>query len=242
MSDHYPPYPGEDPGPVAPPPVQQPPVLQPPVQHPQARHPAAQWQPPPEPQRPPEGAAVRPAAVTAAVWTMVAGAVTTIASTVVGLYLVDHMTELVARDLQADPTLDAAFIDGFTSVFTAAMIVIIALTGLVGVIVWLWMAWKNAQGRSWARITATCLGALAVAGTVSSGGLSAIDYATSGLPLPSTGLLLALGLVTAASLAVSALAVILLWLKPSSAYVAAVTAQRRWRQWSRQYGHTHAGQ
>ena len=173
---------------------------------------------------------------------MIAGALVTIASTVVSVWLVDHLTVLVERELAADPTLDASFVEGFTSVFEAGMVVFFVLVAVVTVPVWLWMAWKNGQGRAWARVTATCLGALGIAGMISSGAMSAVDYAAGELPLPSTGLLVALGLVSVANVLVSALAVVLLWLKPSNTYFTAVGAQRRWEQWSRLYGHAHGGQ
>ncbi len=40
------------------------------------------------------------------------------------------------------------------------------VAGLIGVGLWVWMAVKNGQGRSWARVVATVLGALNIVFTL----------------------------------------------------------------------------
>jgi hypothetical protein len=37
------------------------------------------------------------------------------------------------------------------------VVLIFAIIGIIGVLLWLWMAWANGRGRSWARIVATIL-------------------------------------------------------------------------------------
>ncbi len=84
---------------------------------------------------------------------------------------------------------------------------IAVVAALIGVSLWAWMAWKNGQGRPWARIVATVLGGLNLLST-----LSAVS----------------LGNVTGASIAVSVVGLVLalvilamLWRKESSEFYAA---------------------
>ncbi len=72
---------------------------------------------------------------------------------------------------------------------------------------WLWMAWKNGQGRGWARIVATVLGGLNVVMTLFS--------VASG---NATALAMVLGLV---NLVLAVAILVLLWKKESSAFYAA---------------------
>jgi hypothetical protein len=39
-------------------------------------------------------------------------------------------------------------------------VVVLVIAGLIGVLLWVWMAWANNRGRNWARIVATVLFAL----------------------------------------------------------------------------------
>ncbi len=84
--------------------------------------------------------------------------------------------------------------------------------GLIGVALWLWMAWANGRGKGWARIVATVLFAL-----------SAISFLFS-FSQPQPVLSTVLGLV---NLVLGAAIVFLLWKRESSGYYAAMSGQRR---------------
>jgi len=99
-------------------------------------------------------------------------------------------------------------VDGLLSVIVA----IAVITSLIAILLWLWMAWKNGQGRSWARIVATVLGGLNL---VSS--LAGVSSGQSG----GLGLLL-----TFVNLALAVVILALLWSKPSSAFYDAVKRHR----------------
>ncbi len=65
--------------------------------------------------------------------------------------LADSNTNYSASDLDAAYGVAVAFI---------------VILGLVGVALWLWMAWANGRGRRWARIVATVLGVLNILLTI----------------------------------------------------------------------------
>lgn len=83
-------------------------------------------------------------------------------------------------------------------------IVTMILFGVVGALLWLWMSWKNGQGRRWARIVATVFAALNLIGTVSS--FARGSATTAALVVQLVGLLV--GLVV----------VVLLWRKESTEF------------------------
>lgn len=64
--------------------------------------------------------------------------------------------------LKQQPNADQATIDAAVNTSYALGIVISILV----ILCWLWMAWKNGQGRNWARILSTVLGCLAVVFTL----------------------------------------------------------------------------
>src|SRR5699024_4845257 len=64
--------------------------------------------------------------------------------------------------LEQQPNADQATIDATVNASYAFGIVISILI----ILCWLWMAWKNGQGRNWARIVSTVLGCLAVVFTL----------------------------------------------------------------------------
>jgi tryptophan-rich sensory protein len=104
------------------------------------------------PSRP--GGVAQPSSVRLAVRLMWAGAALTVLSLVVTLASLGAAKEDIEERLRRDDpsvsqsTIDAAFAIGVGS----ALIV-----SVIGVGTWLWMAWKNGQGRSWARVVATVL-------------------------------------------------------------------------------------
>jgi hypothetical protein len=104
------------------------------------------------PSRP--GGVAQPSSVRLAVRLMWAGAALTVLSLVVTLASLGAAKEDIEERLRRDDpsvsqsTIDAAFAIGVGSALVVSVI---------GVGTWLWMAWKNGQGRSWARVVATVL-------------------------------------------------------------------------------------
>ncbi len=75
---------------------------------------------------------------------------------------------------------------------------------VIGILGWLWMAWKNGQGRAWARIVASALAGLDSAHTVFTLRSEEVDSIEK--------------IMTAGTLMLALVVVVLLWLKPSSAF------------------------
>jgi hypothetical protein len=97
----------------------------------------------PEPQRP-----VPPTPVLQAVKLMYAGAVVSAISLIITLATVGSLKTAIHN---ADPSLSASKLH---SAEVAAVAVAI-IFGLIGIGLWLWMAYANKAGKNWARITAT---------------------------------------------------------------------------------------
>lgn len=107
---------------------------------------------------------------------------------------------------------DGKSLSDLDSIVNVAMISSVVF-GLIGVALWIAMAKTNEAGKSWARIVATVLGALAI--------LSFLGTFAQGTATP-------LGVVVSLISLVLAVAIlILLWRKDSSAYYAAKSAPRR---------------
>ena len=122
----------------------------------------------------------------------------------------DSLRSQVASALRKNgTTLTGQQID--TAVTVAVSIAVVV--GLISVGLWLWMASANAEGRSWARIVATVLGALSVLSLVSS--VAQGQMTTLNLIVSPISLVLAIAVL------------VLLWRKKSSAYLEAVRAQGR---------------
>jgi hypothetical protein len=166
--------------------------------------PGASWGGDPSPAAPEQ-----PSTIRTAVRLMWAGAALSLLSLVVSLVALDSMESRVRSRLTASDTrLTPAEVDGLLGVIVA----IAVITSLIAILLWLWMAWKNGQGRSWARIVATVLGGLNL---VSS--LAGVSSGQSG----GLGLLL-----TFVNLALAVVILALLWSKPSSAFYDAVKRHR----------------
>ena len=86
------------------------------------------------------------------------------------------------------------------------------LGGVIAAGLWLWMAWKNGQGRSWARIVATVFGALNLLFT-------AVGFLSPGM----TTVSLVFGVV---NVVLAAVILVLLWQKSSTAYYNAVSQKQ----------------
>jgi hypothetical protein len=97
----------------------------------------------PEPQRP-----APPTPVLQAVKLMYAGAVVSAISLIITLATIGSLKTAIHN---ADPSLSASKLH---SAEVAAVAVAI-IFGLIGIGLWLWMAYANKAGKNWARITAT---------------------------------------------------------------------------------------
>ena len=107
--------------------------------------------------------APQPPAIQLAVKLMWAGAAVSLVSLVVGLATLGSLKDQI-RDqlLENDPSTSQSTIDAAYGVSIAFVVVF----GALGVLLWLWMAWKNGAGRKWARIVATVFAALNVLSTL----------------------------------------------------------------------------
>ncbi len=160
------------------------------------------------PQRP--AAPEQPSSIALAVKLMLVGAALSVLSlvysvTTLGSLKDDIRTELAKNDTNvSQSTIDAAY---------AVTITIAIVFGLIGALLWVWMAWKNGQGRSWARIVATILGVLNVVGLL---------FTVAGSTSETISVILS---VISSVLAVVIL--VLLWKKESTAFYDATAASRQ---------------
>jgi hypothetical protein len=83
-----------------------------------------------------------------------------------------------------------------------ATIDLLAVFGVIGVLLWVWMAWANNRGRSWARIVATVLFGLNTIAVLLEVGRASVSLITVVV-----GWLIGLG------------AIVLLWNKQTTAYI-----------------------
>ena len=160
----------------------------------------------PPPQGPAEPPLERPSSLSAAVRLMQLGAVLSLLSVIVSMLTLDSLKESMGDAMrEADPNVSQATIDAAYSVGIVSGLI----GGVIAVGLWLWMAWKNGQGRSWARIVATVFGALNLIFT-------AVSFGSPGMTAVSLGF-------GAMNLVLAAVIIVLLWQKPSSAYFSAVS-------------------
>ncbi|WP_181309793.1 hypothetical protein [Nocardioides campestrisoli] len=167
---------------------------------------------PNDPQQPYGGGApapVRPSSIDNAVKLMYVGAGLSLLSLVLGLITLGGLKDDITESMRdADPNVSQSTIDvAYTT--SLAMIFVI---GLLGVLLWVWMAWKNGQGRSWARVVATVLGVLNVL----------ITLLSLGQP-GSTAVSTIFNLLT---VALAVVILVLLWKRESTQYYEAVTRSR----------------
>lgn len=121
----------------------------------------------------------------------------------------DLKDDIRAQLIEDDLTVSQSTIDAAYGVAIAFAVVF----GLVGALLWVWMAWKNGQGRSWARIVATVFGAFNVIGllfTVAGGNAEPLSIASS-----------------VVSVVLSVVILVLLWRKESTQFYEGVAASRR---------------
>lgn len=151
----------------------------------------------PLPQRP-----AAPPSVLTAVKFMYAGAALSALGFIISLVTVSSVRTAIRK---ADPSYTSA------QIHTAEIAVVggAVLVGLIGVGLWLWMAWANGRGRSWARIVASVLFAI-----------NTLDlFLSLARPHAVLGLVFSL-LVWLAGLG----AIVFLWRSESSAYFSASKA------------------
>jgi hypothetical protein len=169
-----------------------------------------------------------------AVWLMYVAAVVEIVYAVaegqwLGSYMSSLFTAIEAADASGSGTQVPA--SEIKDLILACLIV----GGIMAVLIWLWMAWKNRAGRNWARVVATVLFALSCLGLpeLLTGGhlstmpstLTTVDGATIAVPpLAIPAWLIAAGVVNwLLGLAI----IILLWQGAASRYYEAVSLSRR---------------
>jgi hypothetical protein len=146
---------------------------------------------PVEPERPPA-----PPSVLNAVKLMYAGAAVSTISLVLSLVDIGGTKAAIKK---ARPSLTAAQVNQLNTFIIALAIA----SGVIGIVLWLWMARANSQGRNWARITSTVLFALA---TIDLYGVLAQPKTLIGLIFPLLTWLIGAG------------AVFLLWRRESGAF------------------------
>jgi hypothetical protein len=184
-------------------------------------------QPYPAPAAPPAAPIERPKTVTYAVIGMWIGALLSVVSSLF-LFTMDtaEMKSQMVTEMEKQPSYDPSVIDAqeMADMFIPIMQIGGAVLGLITLGLWIWMAVMNAKGRNWARITATVLGGLGLLSSLSSIGNMAGNAALGGMTMPMSTGSVVLAVVNPL-LAVAIL--VLLWLRPSSAYFSSVGAARR---------------
>ena len=170
--------------------------------------------PSPYPSAPPTGSAPaaavpQPPSIWNAVRLMWVGAAISLISLVVTLATLGTLKQQIRDSVRnsgqnvTQSQVDAAF---------AGAIVFSVVIALIAIGLWLWMAWKNGQGRQWARIVATVLGVLNVIFTL----LSFVGNRATG----GARILSAIDLVIAIAI------LVLLWRKESSDFYQARSARQ----------------
>jgi hypothetical protein len=160
------------------------------------------------PQRP--AAPTQPSSIALAVKLMITGAVLSLISLIVGFIGLGSLKDDIARQMrESDPTVTQSTIDAAYAVGITSSIV----GGSITVLLWLWMAWKNGQGRSWARVVATVLGVLNVVFTL-------FGLAIGGTQTVSV-------VLSIVNLVLGVVILVLLWRKESTQFYQAHTAARQ---------------
>ena len=106
---------------------------------------------PPPPSSPAGSAPPRPRSVQTAMRLMYAGAALNAIGVILGLVTIGSLKSAIVK--QSSKHLTATQIHGL-EVFSIVGTVVI---GLIAIGLWLWMAWANGKGRSWARIVSAVL-------------------------------------------------------------------------------------
>jgi hypothetical protein len=164
----------------------------------------------------PEGAGDEPArrivpqppSIQLAVRLMWVGAGLSLVSLIVSLLTLSSLKSHIRDQLaKSNPTLSNSDINTTYHAVVAGAVIVAVL----GIALWLWMAWKNGQGRSWARVVATVLGVINL--------LSSIYSIAVGHSLAVSAVLTVLNLILAVVI------LVLLWRRESSDFYAAQSAR-----------------
>jgi hypothetical protein len=89
-----------------------------------------------------------PKSVTYAVWLMYAGAAVNAISVIVALTQIGPLRSTIRAD---NPSFSTSQINAGVNLFIATIVI----GGLIGIGLWIWMAFMNKAGKNWARITGT---------------------------------------------------------------------------------------
>lgn len=179
---------------------------QPPAQAPYGNYPTGPAGSPV--QRPP--APEQPSSVATAVKLMWAGAGLGVVSMIYTLVTLGGLKDRVTDQLRdSDPGATAAEIDAFYAISIISGLV----GGAIAIGLWAWMAWKNGQGRGWARIVATVLAGFNLLGVPFS------IFAARAEPVSLV--------FTAINVVIAVVVLVLLWRRQSTAFYEGTAASRR---------------
>src|SRR5260370_29483422 len=137
---------------------------------------------------------------------MYAGAIVAVINAIVGALTVHTLKTMIQ---QRQPGLSPNGVNAAV----AAVIVLAVVGGLISAGLWLWMAWANKRGRSWARIVATVFFAIYTIGVLTS------FAQTNTVPSRIIGIV---------EWATGPAAIVFLWQRQSSNYYAAIKGQTRY--------------
>jgi hypothetical protein len=151
----------------------------------------------------------QPQTIQTAVRLMWAGAALSAVSMVVSLLTLGSLKTHLRQQLIDNSTTYNAH--DFDVIYHTA--VVAAVVGsLIAIALWFWMAWKNGQGRRWARIVATVLGGINL--------LSSLYAVLSGNSIAISMVLTVLNLILAITI------LVFLWQRDSSEFYAATARHR----------------
>jgi hypothetical protein len=154
-------------------------------------------------------ATAQPSSIRLAVRLMWAGAALSVVSLIVTLATLDSLKSDIRDSLRkSDANYTQSSLDAAYSIAIGGAV----FAALVGVGLWLWMAWKNGEGRRWARVVATVLGGINL--------LSTLYTLTAGRSTAASMVLAVVNLVLAAVI------LVLLWRKESSDFYSARSQPR----------------
>ncbi len=150
----------------------------------------------------------QPRSVRNAVRLMWSGAALSVISPIVSLFNLDEAKSQMREQVtKGYPDASRASID----MMFAMSIAVGIITAVIGIGLWSWMAWKNGQGRGWARVVATAFGAF----TVVLGPIRLAMIGILGTRVPPTSIILG-----AVNVVLAIVILVLLWRKESSAFYA----------------------